>query len=111
MYARQRLGRRDLLSGIEGLWDIIEDHQRRCQYDRVRKLAAEVKHGHRRAVRRDLLEIVRYDDEIRKLVVAKGELDPAMLDFLFGRPLAQTISNYGFKIRRQGESILLVPAP
>jgi Fe-S-cluster containining protein len=111
MYARQRLSRRDLMSAIKGLWDIIEDHQTRCDYEKIRKLAAEMKHGPRRTARRDLLEIIRYDEEIRKLVVSRGELDPAMLDFLFGRPLTKTIGNYGFKVRRQEGRILLVPWP
>jgi Fe-S-cluster containining protein len=104
MYAQHRLSRRDLLSEIKGLWSIIEDHQARCDYENIKKLIEEVKHGHRRTARRDLLEIIRYDAEIRKLVVSRGELDPEMLDFLFGRPLMKTIENYGFKVRRQGET-------
>lgn len=103
IYAHQRLSRRDLLSEIKGLWDIIEDHQARCDYTKIRKLIEAEKHGHLRTARMDLLEIIRYDAEIRKLVVARGELDAEMLDFLFGRSLEQTLANYGFRVRRQGD--------
>jgi Fe-S-cluster containining protein len=106
IYARERLSRRDLLSEIKGLWDIIEDHQARCDYTKIRKLIEAVKHGHRRTARRDLLEIVRYDVEIRQLVVARGELDAEMLNFLFGRPLEKTLANYGFKVRPRGDTTL-----
>ena len=53
-----------------------------------------------------MLEIIRYDAEIRKLVVARGGLDPEMLDFLFGRPLTKTLENYGIKIRQEGKKFV-----
>ncbi len=54
-----------------------------------------------------MLEIIRYDAEIRKLVVARGVLDPEILDFLFGRPLTKTLKNYGIKIHQEGKKIRL----
>ena len=55
--------------------------------------------------RRKLLEIIRYDAEIRNLVISRGGLDADMLDFLFGRPLTQTLGNYGIKIQQEGTQI------
>ncbi len=63
--------------------------------------------GNRDIARRELAEVISYDAEIRKLVVSKGELDPEMLDFLFGRPLTKTIENYGIKLRGVGAKIHL----
>jgi hypothetical protein len=53
-------------------------------------------------VRKKILEIIQYDAEIRKLVLEKGGLDPTMLEFIFGRPLTQTLPGYGIKIRQEG---------
>ena len=108
IYARNRLIRKDLISEIEGLWDLIEDHQVRCDYEKVEELIEDLKRSLSHKVRRELLKLIRYDAEIRKLVASKGGLDPEMLDFLFGRPLMKTIENYGFKVRRKGEKIILV---
>lgn len=86
-YAQDRLARRDLLAGIQGLWELVEDHHRRCDIPRVRgllKAAAGSKTG--RAAR-ELAQIVAFDGELRNLVVSRGGLEPEMTDFLFGRPL------------------------
>ena len=107
IYARNRLERKDLVSDIEGLWDLIEDHQARCDYLKVQKLIEDLKCSNSRKVRTELLEIIQYDAEIRKLVASKGGLDLEMLDFLFGRPLMKTIENYGFKVRQKEEKIIL----
>ena len=52
--------------------------------------------------RQKLVEIIQFDTEIRKLVVSTAGLDVEMLDFLFGRPLKQTLPGYGIKVRQEG---------
>ena len=82
MYASHRLTRDDLIKDIEGLWDLIEDHQKRCDYGRIKTLISELGGTHHERARKQLLEIIQYDTEIRKLVVDKGGLDPEMLEFV-----------------------------
>ena len=107
IYATTRLTRKDLVSGVEGLWDLIEDHQARCDYKKIQTLIKELTGGKNIHARRKLLEIIRYDAEIRNLVISRGGLDADMLDFLFGRPLTQTLGNYGIKIHQEGTKIRL----
>lgn len=109
IYAGGRLTRKDLISGVEGLWDLIKDHQARCDYEEIRNLIKDLQGGNSKPARRRLAEIIRYDTEIRGLAVAKGGMDPAMLDFLFGRPLVKTLPNYGIRVRLQGGKIILEP--
>ena len=92
IYARERLTRRDLLSTIEGLWDLVQDHQRRCNYDTLRTLLAQRPTAE---TRRQLSEIMQYDDRLRRLIVAQGQMEREMLDFVFGRPLSETIKLFG----------------
>ncbi|MGD8649962.1 MAG: YkgJ family cysteine cluster protein [Desulfobacterales bacterium] len=106
IYATARLTRKDLVSGIKGLWDLIEDHQTRCDYKKIQKLIKELSGVKPTRARQKLLEIIRYDGEIRNLVISRGGLDADMLDFLFGRPLTQTLGNYGVKIHQKGEKIV-----
>lgn len=107
IYAGGHLTRKDLLSEVEGLWDLIKEHEARCDYAEIRNLIKVLQSGNSTHARRRLAEIIRYDAEIRELVVGKGGLDPEMLDFLFGRPLIKTLPDYGVQVRRQGSKIIL----
>jgi Fe-S-cluster containining protein len=95
LYAKKRLARKDLLSEIEGLWGLIKAHQERCNYQTIRKLVNTINSNKGDGAREKLTEIIKYDIEIRKLVVSTAGLDAEMLDFLLGRPLIQTIKKLG----------------
>jgi len=107
MYAGRRLTRYELISEVEGLWELIQDHQKRCDYARIQDLIRELDSSRENNARRQLGEIIKYDIEIRELVVSKGGMDPEMLDFLFGRPLTKTLPNYGIKIRQDGGKTII----
>jgi Fe-S-cluster containining protein len=107
MYARRRLTRDDLISEVEGLWDLIKDHQKRCDYEEIRNLINELNGPSRDKARKKLLEIIQYDAEIRKLVVEQGGLDSEMLDFVLGRTLKKTLPNYGIKVRQDGRKMII----
>ena len=108
LYADQRLTRADLMSEVEGLWDLIDSHHQRCNYGRIQKLIELLENDPQNSARRELAQIIKYDIEIRELVVSRGGMDPDMLDFLLGRPLAKTLPKYGIKVRQQGQKITLV---
>jgi Fe-S-cluster containining protein len=107
IYANTRLTRNDLVSSVKGLWELIKDHQARCDYKKIQPLINNLGGSKRHHARQKLLEIIRYDAEIRKLVVSRGGLDPEMLDFLFGRPLTKTLKNYGISIHQEDKKIRL----
>ena len=109
IYTKDRLTRADLISEIEGLWDLLEDHQRRCDYGTIHKLVRALDGADKKKARQQLIEIIQYDIEIRKLVVSRAELDVEMMDFLFGRPLTITIKNYGIRVQQSGKKIILMP--
>jgi len=108
LYARKRLMREDLIADIEGLWDLIKDHQIRCNYEIIHKLVDLLDGRRGGESRRKLAEIIQFDTEIRRLVVARGGLDMEMLDFLFGRPLKQTLKNFGLKIFQKGKKVVIM---
>jgi Fe-S-cluster containining protein len=108
LYAKKRLKRRDLIGEIKGLWDLVKDHQARCSYEIIEKLIDALDGSSGAEARRKLAEIIQFDIEIRKLVVSRGGLDTEMLDFLFGRPLRQTLRNFGLKILQKEDKIIIV---
>ena len=107
MYAGHRLTRRELISEVDGLWELIQDHQKRCDYAKIQGLIQELDSSRENNARRQFGEIIKYDIEIRELVVSKGGMDSEMLDFLFGRPLTKTLPNYGIKIRQDAEKTVI----
>ncbi len=88
-YARNRLTRKDMLTGIPALWNLIAEHDQRCSHVLLRNLldspSVDADAG------KSIQEMVAYDRSIRALVVEKAGVEPDMLDFLFGRPLSETI--------------------
>ena len=111
IYAENRLSRKDLIAEVEGLWSLIVDHQRRCDYRIIGDLAKAIDDDHPGQAQGKLAEIIQFDTEIRNLVTVQGGLGPEMLDFLFGRPLTKTIENFGFKVQIDGRKIILKRLP
>lgn len=107
LYERNRLSREDLLTRVEGLRELVEDHQKRCDYNKIKMLIQDLDSPGVDKARKQLMEIIKFDAEIRKLVVEKAGVDPGMLDFVFGRPLTETLPGYGIKIRQVGEKTII----
>jgi len=95
IYSKNRLTRKDLLFNVEGLWELVNDHQSRCSYEKIKKMLQKQDDSNN-DIQKEILEIIRYDTQIRHLVVEKGGMDSEILDFLFGRPLTLTIKSFGF---------------
>ena len=109
IYSKNRLTRKDLISTIEGLWDLVEDHQRRCSYEMLKFFIDALNKDKKDEALKGIFDIIEYDAQIRELVVQKGYLDPEMTDFIFGRPITETIRMYGFKIIKQDDNYRLIP--
>jgi Fe-S-cluster containining protein len=106
---RDLLTRKDLFAKVDGLWELIEAHERICD---CRQLAASIQELRRTAdpdlaVR--IVETIDYDAELRKAVAGKKLAESAALDVLFGRPLHKTLHQFGIAIRKQGGKRVMVP--
>ena len=109
IYAKDRLTRKDLISDIEGLWNLVEGHQKQCSYDVITLLIDALNTGKKQDALKGIFEIIEHDIKIRELVVRKAGLESDLTDFLFGRPITETIKMYGLKIEKDGERYRLVP--
>lgn len=96
-YDRDRLTRKDLLSGIRGLWELIEAHQMRCDYERVGYLVENLKGDKKEEALDALSDMLDYDSRIRSLIAEKKGTDSEIIVFLFGYPLAETLSRFSLK--------------
>jgi len=107
IYLKDMLTRQDLISSMEGLWELVEDHQKRCDYGLLEALINTFKDNKDKDDEEKIFEIIRYDAQLRNLVVEKGGLDIEMLDFLFGRPLLKTITMFGLIVQQDGDQLRL----
>ncbi len=87
LYREGRLGRADLISGVDGLWDLVADHDRRCDCRHARRLLVQPGAG----AERELAAMIRYDEELRRLMVCRGGLETDMLEFLLGRSMSLVV--------------------
>jgi Fe-S-cluster containining protein len=109
-YQLDRLTREHLLSGIEGLWELVQDHHQHCDYRQVAALAAEIRRADATAqALTQVMEIIRYDFFIRQGLRERSPLAQDMLDFLFGRSLALTIGMFQLKLAHKNSEIIVLP--
>ncbi len=109
IYAKNRLTRQDLISSIQGLWELVKDHQKQCSYGMLTFFIDSLSTEKKNEALKGILEIIEYDVKIRKLVVQKANLEPDLTDFLFGRPITETIRIYGLKIKKEDGKYILIP--
>jgi len=98
--ATPKLCRRDLLAGVESLWDLIQDHERRCGLLRLHELSTAIREKDKEAAENDLIEMLRYDRALRDVMVENGA-DAEHLEFLLGRPLDRLLHGFSLALRHE----------
>jgi Fe-S-cluster containining protein len=110
MYDKERLTRDHLLSRLPGLCDLVAEHQERCGYAHVARYAELIhKENRPQGTIEELLAIIRYDQSLRNVTVERTRLDPGLLEFLFGRPMTETIRLFKIKLVQNEAETTIVP--
>jgi len=98
MYNTERLTRKDLLSQTDKMWELVADHENQCAYRHLDRYREDLmRERHTSAAVRGVLEMIRYDQQLRRVMAEKTQLNTEIMDFLFGRPLLQSLA--AFEIR------------
>jgi Fe-S-cluster containining protein len=110
IYSSRRLTRRHLISKVQGLWQLVEDHQDHCDYAYIAELVEKIRRVNPvKEAMSELLEIIRYDQHLREVTLERAKLDPGMLLFLFGRPLSFTIKLFEVKMTKTAKGMVIEP--
>lgn len=99
--SEEPLERRDLLEDVNGLWDLISDHQERCSYAKMKELTDKLGDDPEGTALVAINELIAYDISLRETLVEKAKVDPAMLPFLLGRPFTETMAMFNLKIQEK----------
>lgn len=93
IYTHQRMNRQDLIPDGHPMLELIDEHDRHCPADEIARLATPAATGDKDAAE-TLSHMVRYDDELRRLVPERSGMDPAGMDFFFGRPVRTLLRQF-----------------
>lgn len=109
-YHQDRLTRESLFGGVEGLWDLIADHESRCSYAAISELVEALGGEKGEEATRTLGELLLYDKHIREVISEKQPAMGEMTDLLFGRPLLSTIGPlYDLRISETKDGLVIKP--
>ena len=101
VYARPKVVRRDIIRDKIVL-GLMNEHDKRCSYMELDRYMRQIKKDGEDAVEK-ILEILRFDHHIRTFTSKKLGIGFSEMDFLFGRPLIDTIKMFGLKVIKQND--------
>jgi len=98
---------RDEIIRDKTLTGLIQEHERKCNYDRLDGCVKQIETGGERAVER-VLEVLKFDYHLRPFVSEKLGIESGEMDFIFGRPLTETIIMFGLKVNKKPDGSFLL---
>ncbi len=105
---RNALGRRELFNSVDLLLEIIRKHEEKCSYKRLSAALDRLADRDEDAVE-EIMDMLQYDTYIRPFLQDKLNLPGDALDLILGRPLTDTVNEFGFKVAREGDDYVLLP--
>jgi Fe-S-cluster containining protein len=98
------LQRRHLLGSVPEIWDLIQEHQERCDCAAIARLLADLDAGQEEAGDA-LFAALHFDHYLRQMFMDDWGLSPAALEFLLGRPLTEFLRTYGLNATLTPEGV------
>jgi len=105
LWQEQKITRRDILENDQDLMELLELHDERCDPERLNHLFIQLHNTRDMTVLDQVLEMLRQDVAIRSLATTKLNRDEEELDFLLGRPLAEIVRPYGFRVEMDQDGV------
>ena len=98
------LQRRHLFAAVPEVWDLIREHQDRCDCAAVVRLLADLGTGSD-AAGDALFEALHFDHYLRRMLMDDWELTPGATEFLLGRPLSDFLETLGLNATLTPEGV------
>jgi len=99
VYQETKLTRKDAIKNpvIAGL---VRAHESKCSYEAAEGHVKRVEMEGDKAVEA-IIQILRFDDRLRPTISQKLDLDLKEMNFIFGRPMTDTIVMFGLKVEKR----------
>jgi Fe-S-cluster containining protein len=98
---------RETLIHDETLQGLLEMHEKRCSYELLEGHVRGIEREGEEAVKR-IMEILKFDFHLRPFVSRKLGVDEGEMDFIFGRPMIDTIVMFGLKVVQEPDDSFLL---
>ncbi len=105
---KSALGRKELFNSVDILLEIIGRHEEKCSYKRLSSAFERLAGGDEDAVE-EVMDMLQYDTYLRPFLQEKFNLPGDALDLILGRPLTESVNEFGFKVAREGDDYILLP--
>ncbi len=99
VYEGPKAGRKEIIHD-QTVLRLIDEHEKRCAYAQLDSCVKKIESDGEKAVER-ILEILKFDHDIRLLIPEKLGIDLDEMDLILGRPLTKTIAMFGLKVVRE----------
>lgn len=106
VYAGPKTDRRDIVRD-NNLLRLMAEHEKMCAYSLLDRYVKQIESSGEKAVEK-ILEILKFDHDIRWLIPEKLSIDPHEMDMILGRPLMETIIMFGLKVVREPDGSFLL---
>lgn len=110
VYQEPRLSRLDMVDAGSALGEIIQEHEKKCAYSRIRVLVQEVLDAQNVWAEQELAEIIGIDRAMRRYLLYNAGADDAVVLFILGRKLDSTLPAFGLQIEPGSQGIRFKPS-
>lgn len=100
--------RSDILGSVDMLIGVIEQHEEKCSYELLAGAFDRLAEGDEGAVE-TVMDILQYDTYVRPFLKEKLNVPENALDLILGRPMIDTVKEFGFKVVQEGDEYILLP--
>lgn len=100
-YAGSKLVRDDLIKD-DILRGFVEVHEKRCSYGLLESHVRGIEKEGESAVNR-IMEVLKFDFHLRPFVSRRVGISDQEMDFIFGRPMINTITMFGLKVIQESD--------
>lgn len=101
-----RMTRSDMFGEIPFVMEAISRHEAKCSYRLLADLLEAVAGGDEAAAD-TVLDMLQYDTQARPFLAEKLGLSPDVIRLIFGRPLTETIREFGYQVEQDGDDYIL----
>ena len=103
VYRKPKLTRKDAIKN-PALSGLVRVHESRCNYEGMERLVKRIEMDGDKAVEA-IIQMLRFDNRLRPYISQKFDLGLQEMDFIFGRPMTDTIVMFGLKVERRPDGI------
>lgn len=108
VYEKPKMTRQTIVQD-KVLLGLMAEHEKRCSHTRLERAVRRIEPEGEAPVK-EILEALKFDHALRPFVSKKLGLSPESMDFIFGRPLMETILTFGLEVRKEPDGSFFLTA-